>query len=99
MGANCPMGIDRDLGSGPCLIINLDIQIKDSCIAIDEWRTVGGEVDVDLCKKEQLGEIKAQIEDMLTDTRIQIRAITAEQKEKKDEEEDDYMSIQVQSDE
>ena len=60
---------------------------------------VGGGVDVDLCKKEQLGEIKAQIEDMLTDARIKIRAITADQEEKKDEEEDDYMSIHVQNDE
>ena len=60
---------------------------------------VGGGVDVEQCKKEQLGDIKAQIEDLLTDARIQIRAITAEQEEKKDEEEDDYMSIHVQNDE
>ena len=60
---------------------------------------VGGGVDVDQCKKELLGEIKAQIEDMLTDAHIQIRAITAEQEEKKDKEEDDYMSIHVQNNE
>ena len=59
-----------------------------SKLQIAAWKAtnvgpVGGGVDVEQCKKEQLGEIKAQIEDMLTDARIQIRAITAEQEEKK----------------